>query len=306
MPQRFQHQTALKSLILTECDFSVEALNLILSFPRKLLNLTLCEIFHNQSAAGDHFAFDDTDAFNRAIAQQAGSLKSLHIERSGECLENGKILVLSLSNFTALSHLQLGPFLITKINYDLRAPVPPALRYLRLIRYDVTMLHQKLANKVFSDLSVEALLANSERHRLPFTLDISIYAPPGTHRPLFGVDGVRQDIRPLIHQFRDRFQELQNASSHSRLEEKPKSSIRQTSSRLRILSYSHLNIVPLILHKTNPPRFIVGYDSSHPEQFLTRPSVAFPLALDKDFNGNDEDINIAFHNVDRSNHNFST
>ncbi|KAI1800218.1 hypothetical protein F4811DRAFT_47621 [Daldinia bambusicola] len=307
MLQRLQHQTALKSLIFKECAITIKALSLILSFPMRLLNLTLCEKFRHYPAAGDSFAFDDTDAFNRAISQQRGSLKSLHIERSGECLKNGKVLVLSLSNFATLSHLQLGPFLQTEINYDLRAQVPPALKYLRLIEYGVSMLQVHRANKVFSDMSVEALLANSEKHGLPFTLDISLqYIPLVLHRPLFDFDGARPDIRQLINRFENRFQELQNASTHLRWEERSKSSIRQMSSRLRILSTNRRKNIPGVLRSAGQPKFIVRYDSSHPERFPSIPSATYPLALDKDFNGNDEDINIDFHSVDRTNHNLFT
>ncbi|KAI1474720.1 hypothetical protein K445DRAFT_323546 [Daldinia sp. EC12] len=304
MPQRFQHQTALKSLIFTECVVSIEALDLILSFPRRLLDLTLCEKFYHRRVAGDSFAIEETDAFNRAISQQAESLESLHIERFSQYSDDGKSLVLSLSNFPALTHLQLGPFLQKEFKYILSTPVPPALKYLRLIEYGVSMLQKNRADKLLSDLSVDELLINCKNCGLPFTLDISLqHLPHLLRRPLFNGNDVRSDIRQLVNKLGDRFQELQSASTHPRLEDRSESSIRQTSSRLRILTNRRRNKIPPFLHDEGPPRFLVRYDSSHPERFLRDPYTANAAALDRDFSSDDEDMDTAFHNVDRSNQN---
>ncbi|KAK6956064.1 hypothetical protein Daesc_001334 [Daldinia eschscholtzii] len=304
MPQRFQHQTALKSLIFTECVVSIEALDLILSFPRRLLDLTLCEKFYHRRVAGDSFAIEETDAFNRAISQQAESLESLHIERFSQYSNDGKSLVLSLSNFPALTHLQLGPFLQREFKYVLSTPVPPALKYLRLIEYGVSMLQKNRADKLLSDLSVDELLINCKNCGVPFTLDISLqHLPHLLRRPLFNGNDVRSDIRQLVNKLGDRFQELQSASTHPRLEDRSESSIRQTSSRLRILTNRRRNKIPPFLHDEGPPRFLVRYDSSHPERFLRNPYTANAAALDRDFSSDDEDMDIAFHNVDRSNQN---
>ncbi|KAI1642552.1 uncharacterized protein F4817DRAFT_320668 [Daldinia loculata] len=306
--QDFQHKTMLKSLIFTECVVSIKALHTILSLPKALQNLTLCEMFYHRWMMGDSFAIEDTDAFNHAISQQAESLESLHIHRFSQYSRDGKTLVLSLSNFPALSNLQLGPFRQTQFKYILDTPVPPALKSLRLDEYGISMLEKDRSCKLLSGLSVEELLANSETSGLPFTLDISLqHLSPLLRRPLFNGDDVRPKIRKLINKLGGRFQELQNASTRPRLEANPEPSPAcQAYSRLRILTNKPRKKIPPFLHNEPLPRFVVRYDSSHPERFLHTPYTANPIPPDRDFSSDDEDMDIAFrdNNSDLDMHTF--
>ncbi|KAI0101082.1 hypothetical protein F4814DRAFT_456052 [Daldinia grandis] len=300
--QDFQHKTMLKSLVFTECVVSIEALHTVLSFPRALQSLTLCEMSYHRRVMGDSFAIEDTDAFNHALDQQAESLESLHLHRFRQYSRDGKTLVLSLSNFPVLSSLQLGPFLQTQFKYILDTPVPPALKSLRLNKYGISMLEKDRSWKLLSDLSVEELLANSEVSGLPFTLDISLqHLSPLLRRPLFNGHDVRPKIRELISELGGRFQELQNASTHPCLEASLESSPGcQAYSRLRILTNKPQKKIPPFLHNEAPPRFVVRYDSSHPERFLCNLYTADQIPSDRDFSSEDEDMDIAFRDVNNS------
>ncbi|KAI0844255.1 hypothetical protein F5Y00DRAFT_202499 [Daldinia vernicosa] len=300
--QDFQHKTMLRSLIFTECVVSPKALHAILSLPKALQSLAVCEIFYHHGVMGDSSAIKDTDAFNDAINQQAQSLESLRIyHRFNQYSRDEKTLVLSLSNFPALSNLQLGPFRGTLFKYTLNTPVPPALNFLRLDKYGISRLERGRSCMLLSGLSVEELLANSETSGRPFTLDISLqHLPRLLGRPLFNRNDVRPKIRKLINELGERFQKLQNAS-RPRLEANPESSPDcKAYSRLRILTNKSQHKIPPHLHNEALPRFVVRYDSSHPGRFLDNPYTANPLPPDRDFSSDDEDMDIAFRDTNNS------
>ncbi|KAI1407877.1 hypothetical protein F5Y13DRAFT_205549 [Hypoxylon sp. FL1857] len=299
--ERFGRQTRLKSLVLTECVISIESLHAILSFPTALQTLVLHEKFYHRRGIRDHFAVEDTVAFNRAIAQQAESLEHLDIFRHSAYADGGKTLALSLYDFPVLSHLQLGPYSMLfdgprQFTFALATPVPKALRSLRLNEYSVFMLDDTRANKVLSDLSVAELLVNAEARGFLFTLDLSLQR---VHSPYAQVRARFQDMRPAVRAFVEklglRFQALQEASIRSRPEAVSKGSFGNTvSSRLRFLTNKPRHKIPPFLHDEGPQRFVVRYDSKYPERFLSHPYTANTLPPDRGDSSDDEDMNVAF------------
>ncbi|KAI0839380.1 hypothetical protein F5Y06DRAFT_21241 [Hypoxylon sp. FL0890] len=300
--ERFRRQTRLKSLILTECVISIEALHAILSFPDALQTLVLQEKFYHHWEIGDRFAVEDTVTFNRAIAQQARSLEHLEIFRHSQFANGGKTLVLSLDGFPVLSHLQLGPYLSVRqdgtrnFTFALATPVPEALKSLRLDEYGISMLKDPRANKVLSDLSVAELLKNAEAHGIPFILDISLqHLPPLFARVRFDNQDARPTVRKLIENFQLHFQQRQEASIRSHYEAvSQNSSNGPASSRLRILTNKPRHKIPPFLHDEGPQRFVVRYDSQHPERFLTHPYTANTLPPNRDNSSDDDDMDVAF------------
>ncbi|KAI0376788.1 hypothetical protein F5Y04DRAFT_198183 [Hypomontagnella monticulosa] len=296
---RFRCQTQLKSLVFTECIVSIEALHAILSIPRALKRLVLWEKFSHRIEMGDRFATDESDAFHRAIAQQAPSLEHLDIFHHSQHPESRKTLVLSLSAFPALSHVQLGPFLQSRMhsfNYAVELPVPPALQMLRLNEYAITMLKDHRVDKVFSDLSLNELLRNAEARAVPFTLDISLQHLP---KLLLRTPNTNQDIRPLIHRLvkrlGERFRERQGASLRRKPGVNPELlSDTRTHSRLRVLTNKPRRKIPPYLHNEGSPRFLVRYDSSHQQEFPSEPYIADEVIPDRDLSSDDEDMDVAF------------
>ncbi|OTA99588.1 hypothetical protein M426DRAFT_254068 [Hypoxylon sp. CI-4A] len=296
--ERFRNQTRLKSLTFTECVVSVEALHAVLSFPAALEYFSLCEKFYHKQEIGDRWATEDSGAFNRAISQQAGSLKSLQIYRYSRYVEDKKTLALSLADFRALSHLQLGPYMSRSqtapvFNYSLLTPLPP-LESLRLDDYAVSMLKAPRANRILSELSLDELLANAEERSLSFTLDISLQ-----HLPLLlrGAHLHGQDVRPVVHKLveklENRFQVMQEASIRSRSEQTSDERPSKCSSRLRVLTNKPRHKIPPFLHNEGPPRYVVRFDSSHPERFLSKPYTENIVSSDRD-SSDDEDMDAAF------------
>ncbi|KAI4866487.1 hypothetical protein F4820DRAFT_416730 [Hypoxylon rubiginosum] len=305
--QRFQRKTRLRSLVLTECVVSVEALHLILSFPSALQRLDLCEkYYHHRETGGieDRFAVNKTDAFNRAIAQQSESLQHLHIFCHERFARSEEVLALSLSNFPVLSHLQLGPFPQIRgdrthvSNFILEHPIPPALGSLRLLEYGVYNLRVRPTNKVLSDLSIRDLMKNAEALGLPFTLDISLSKLPHfVTQTRFSMRDERSTIRDLFESFGRMFQELQGALAHSDPESNSESTSdnpNQAFLRLRALTNKPRHKIPPFLHDEGPPRFVVRYDSWHPRKVLFTPYTADPIPHDRDLSSDDEDIDATF------------
>ncbi|KAI0105376.1 hypothetical protein F4776DRAFT_475863 [Hypoxylon sp. NC0597] len=300
--ERFGRQTRLRSLVLTECVVSIEALHALLSFPNALQTLVLHEKFYHHREIGDRFAVEDTVTFNRAISQQAESLEHLEIFRHSQFADGGKTLVLSLDNFPMLSHLQLGPYLSMRADgsryftFALATPVPEALQSLRLDEYAISMLKDSRAEKVLSDLSVAELLMNAEARGFPFTLDISLQHLPRLFAGVrFGNQDARPAVRKLIESFELHFQTRQEASIRSRPEEISKvPSDNQASSRLRILTNKPRYKIPPYLDDEGPQRFVVRYDSKHPERFLSYPYTANTLPSNRDDSSDDEDMDVAF------------
>ncbi|KAI1137642.1 hypothetical protein F5Y05DRAFT_414201 [Hypoxylon sp. FL0543] len=302
---RFRRQTRLKSLVLTECVISIEALLAILSFPAALTTLILREKFYHHREIGDRFAVEDTDAFNRAIAQQARSLEHLEILRHSHFAGAGKTLVLSLDGFPVLSHLQLGPYLSTRqdgtryFTFAIATPVPEALESLRLDEYRVSMLKDPYADKVLSDLSVAELLTNAKDRGRPFTLDISLgHLPSLFSRIVFDAQDARPAVRNLVENFVSRFQQRQAASIRASPEAISIGASNNTaSSRLRFLTNKPRHKVPPFLHNEGPQRYVVRYDSQYPERFLSHPYTANALPPDRVDSSDDEDMDVAFSGI---------
>ncbi|KAI2615329.1 hypothetical protein GGR54DRAFT_296799 [Hypoxylon sp. NC1633] len=306
--QRFRHQTGLRSLVFEECVVSVEALHAILSLPTELRRLTLCEKHHHSWEGSDSFAISDSDTLNAAIAQQASSLEHLRIFRHRRNGETSSKISLSLSTFAVLSHLQLGPFIpgwggeTDQLDYALESPIPPVLQSLRLDEYGVFMIKRRRTDTALSNLLLHELLTNAEARGVNFTLDISFQQ---LHRLLLMHPVNWQRIRPmlrklvgvLVKKLEEQFEQHQDVSvlSHPG---------RQPSSRLRILTNKYHHKIPPYLHGERLPRYVVRYDSHHPERFLPEP-YAYHLASsdgdmnsdDGDMSSDDEDMDVAFRDV---------
>ncbi|XXH02165.1 hypothetical protein Hte_008533 [Hypoxylon texense] len=299
--QRFRRKTCLRSLILTECIVSVEALHLILSFPRALQRLDLCEKYYHPREIGGKFAVNNTEAFNRAIAQQSESLRHLNIFCHKRFTNLEEALALSLSDFPVLSHLQLGPFPQVGAdrnhvsNFILDYPIPPALSSLRLSEYGVHNLMDRSTDKILSALSIKDLIQNAEARGVPFALDISLSKLPyflARHR----LD-VRSSVRGLVERLGRKLRTLQRPPTHSGREsnsEPASDNSNQASSRLRVLTNKPRHKIPPFLHDEGPPRFVVRYDSWHPQEVLDNPYTADPIPLDRDLSSDDEDMDAAF------------
>lgn len=308
--QFFQGKTSLKSLVFTECVVSVEALHLILSFPSALQRLDLCESYYHRShGMRTRFAVDDNDAFNRALSQQSESLQHLNVFCNRKFSKRSKELVLTLSNFPVLSHLQLGPnpeHDDDSSNFVLDHPVPPVLTSLRLSEQEIiSSTSRTTVDRVLSALSVEDLMKNAEARGLPFTLDVVL-------RPLKRFTEPPHNPRiTSLHLFAARFggvfaarfggvfQKLREISSRSSTEpssELPSllDNLNPISSRLRILTYKYHHKIPPFLHGERPPRFVVRYDSWHPDKFVDNPYVADTNPPDEDVSSDDADLEGAF------------
>ncbi|KAI1102420.1 hypothetical protein F4804DRAFT_265013 [Jackrogersella minutella] len=281
----FCRQTQLKSLMLSECVVSVEALGAILSFPRALQSFSLCEKFyHRHDYFNDRFAVEDTDTFNQAIAQQSESLEHLQLFRHSQFSDTGKTLALSLSNFPVLEHLQLGPFLSLRINaqrsfrYILEPPVPPSLKSLWLDEFGLSLFKNACADNILTDMLVADFLANAEAHGLPFTLNVSIQS---LSRMMRRIDLDSQDgglvSHKLIKGLEKQFQQRQDASVRSQPgADSGQFSENRASSRLQIFTNIPGHLIPPFLHNEVPQPLLVRYDSSHPDRFLSTPYVAIP------------------------------
>ncbi|KAI1765680.1 hypothetical protein GGR53DRAFT_519481 [Hypoxylon sp. FL1150] len=306
----FRGKTGLRSLIFTECVVSVEALHLILSFPRALQRLDLCETFYHRSyGIGTRFAVDHNDAFNHAIAQQSENLQHLNIFCNRRFSSDSRQLVLSLSNFPVLSYLQIGPFpkyyfnpLVPSVQYlkfVLDRPVPPVLSSLRLSDQAISIQHIP-TYRMFSVLPVEDLMKNARARGLPFTFDIVLAPlpePPAQAQPTPRL--TPQFVRNFVEELANEFQSLQQISTRPRpalsselpsLPDHPN----QTSSRLRVLTSKYHHKIPPFLHGERPPRFVARYDSWHPEKFLSNPYTADTIPSDWDTSSDDEDMDAVF------------
>ncbi|KAI0172991.1 hypothetical protein GGR52DRAFT_580583 [Hypoxylon sp. FL1284] len=292
----FRRKTRLESLILTECVVSVEALRLVLSLPSALQRLELGEKYFHQREPGGRFAVNDTPAFNYAIAQQSRSLKHLHIRCHRHFTNRPGVLALSLSDFPALSHLQLSPFLRNRTDYThvssfvIDHPMPPALCSLRLTEYDGFMLEAPAVDKILSDLSVKDLVRNAESRGFSFTLDISLLRHLRRHRT---------SLLGPVEQLRQTFEKFQATSARSDAKsnsELSRDRPNEASSRLRILTSKERNKIPPFLHDEGPPRFVARYDSWHPEKFLRHPYTADPIPPDRDLSSDDDIMDAAFNN----------
>ncbi|KAI5860930.1 hypothetical protein GGS23DRAFT_613053 [Durotheca rogersii] len=299
---RFHRQTQLESLTFTECTVSTEALHAVLSFPAALRDFALCETFYHPVEPGDRFAVNDVDALNRAIAQQSGSLERLQIHFHAQYLRHGGTLPLSLSDFTVLSHLQIGPFIRVPTNgthasdYVLKAPAPPRLTSLRLDNYGIVMLREHRVDEILSGLSIGELLANSEARGQSFELSISLERfPPLLRRIRFNSRNTRPVMRRLVERLASLFQRYQEASIQSR----PESTLdgptpHRASSRLRILTHKHRKMIPPFLHNEGPPRFVVRYDSWNPQGFVHDPYPLDIVPLNREISSDDESMDVAF------------
>ncbi|KAI1391778.1 uncharacterized protein F4822DRAFT_105314 [Hypoxylon trugodes] len=312
--EQFRGQTRLRTLTFTECVVSVEALHTILSFPRALTRLALCEKYYHNLEIGDRFAIDYPGELNRALAQQAGSLEHLQLFRNDSYSGNAGTLALSLSNFSALLYLQLGPFLRPRPHdtdpfaYTIEAPVPPALTTLRLDEYMIFMLEDRRTEKVLSDLLVSDLLVNAETRQKLFTLDVSLqHLPRIVARGRFHGQDARPIVRKLVSDFEKRFQQCQEASLRSHLGTSAETNSEQPfenrfSSHLRVLTNKPRHLIPPFLHNEGLPRYIVRYDSAYPDRFLTDPYVADPIPPDRDTSSSDDDddddMDVAFTDAD--------
>ncbi|KAI1778750.1 hypothetical protein F4818DRAFT_227889 [Hypoxylon cercidicola] len=279
--QRYRRKTRLRSLVLTECVVSVEALHLILSFPSALQRLDLCERYYHHRESGSRFAVNDTDAFNRAIAQQSKSLQHLRIFCHEQFTKCEDVLALSLSKFPVLSDLQLGPFPYVRndrphaSNLILDRPVPPALNSLVLLEYEYLNFRDSRIDMFFLDLSVEDLVKNAEARGAPFTLDVSL-RNVSDFPARFNYRRLRPTVRRLVVNFGEKFQGLQGLQGTSARSVEPSSESspdnpNQASSRLRFLTDKPQHKIPPFLHDEEPPRFVVRYDSWHPEKVLSDP-----------------------------------
>lgn len=290
--------------MLTECVVSIEALVTILSFPKALESFSLCEKFYHHHEFNDRFAVEDTDTLNHAIAQQSESLEHLQIFRHSQFSQTGKTIALSLSGFPVLSHLQLGPFLSPHINasnvfnYILEPPAPPALKSLWLDEFALSMFKNDRADELLTDLSVADLLANAEARGLSFTFDVSIQ---NLTRLMRRINFDSQDRPPVMHKLvkklERQFQQRQDASIRSQPEAgSGQHSDSRASSRLRILTNKPRHKIPPFLHNEGPQQFIVRYDSSHPDRFLSNPYPINP-SPEGDSSSDDETMDVAFGNT---------
>ncbi|KAI2470669.1 hypothetical protein F4781DRAFT_421080 [Annulohypoxylon bovei var. microspora] len=298
--QPFRHQTQLKSLLLCECVISIKALHAILSFPKALQTLVLRERFYHSHELNDRFAVEDSDTLNRAIAQQSGSLEYLTIFRYNQFSPTSETIALSLSNFPVLSHLQLGPYLSARRErsfcYVLAPPIPPVLEYLRLEEYGMNMFKSDRAGEALTELLVGDLLANAEARGLSFTLDVSLQTLSRLLQRA-NLDGRDEHsvVRKLVERLEKEFQQRQEASIPQLSEASSKrSSSDRISSRLRILTNKPRHLVPPFLHDEGPRRFVVRYDSSHPDRFLSNPYAANPVSPERESSSDDENMNAAF------------
>ena len=93
----------------------------------------------------------------------------------------------------------------------------------------------------------------------------------------------------------ERFRERQGASLCRKPGVNPELlSDTRTHSRLRVLTNKPRRKIPPYLHNEWSPRFLVRYDSSHQQEFLSEPYIADEVIPDRDLSSDDEDMDVAF------------
>jgi hypothetical protein len=220
-------------------------------------------------------------------------------------------LNLLLSHFHALTHLELSPFFNpgesrqNYCNWRLERPAPPALTYLRLDDYDVPMLTQRKANDVLTAVLIDELFANARSRDLNFELDVPLRRFPAYLRRLRrGIHDQRPMVRKLVEGFVRlvRAREGQEGTPDTQQSQDPRSTTPDLSvCHLRVLTSKRVGVIPPILYGEKRPRFVVRYDSRHPNRFIHNAHQAQSTWQNGDISSEDEDMNVAFSNVDESN-----
>ncbi|KAI1212109.1 uncharacterized protein F4807DRAFT_417566 [Annulohypoxylon truncatum] len=273
--QPFHRQTKLKSLFFDKCTISVEDLHAVLSLPKALQTLVLDEIL----LPGDSSTIKDFSQLNCAISQHSESLEHLTICLRNPCFVITNAITLSLSHFPVLSHLQLNlaPMMIGPgfsgycCRYVLKPPVPRALQYLRLGVYDWSIFRSNYLSETFTGLLVADLLAQAEARGLPFTLDVSFAGYDRfNHRSPFHdyVNPRLLFVKNFEKQCRQFLQFLQYEELSILTNLVPPPTMIRVTPRLRALAHEMWDDVPLFFHHEVQSRFVVRYDSSHPDRFL--------------------------------------
>ncbi|KAF2832633.1 hypothetical protein CC86DRAFT_313826 [Ophiobolus disseminans] len=136
---KIQKSTPLQSLVLIECNVNVRFLDVVLSLPKALQELSIGERLHTFTGCEptrDWRARTSAALFLTALQRQAGSLQRLvHIGGAVQYLtarETDPHGAARLRSFTSLQYLELG--LESHLYYYLRQnQFPPALRTLKML-----------------------------------------------------------------------------------------------------------------------------------------------------------------------------
>ena len=312
-------KTRLTSLVLIECTVSVEALDTLLSLPAALKRLTLNETSHHEPVLEDCFATSNSKLFNRAIAQLRDTLEYLEIMACPSYASApgniGRPLSLSLGDFRALTHLQLGPFRTAprepwyQPNFCvLKSPPPPALTYLRLNQFSQTLLRRSAVDDVLSELLIDDLMLNSAARPGSAPLQVDVVLSNLPQQPLISklMENFAENFRkrqpydrsrpPQAQEMRPPSSETEGSSipsSNSSLrpdsgsgseKSAPLSATASTAAvdqttepRLRILTSERVSVIPPYLYMERPPRFAARYDSWHSNHFISDAHYIYPL-----------------------------
>ncbi len=212
---------------------------------------------------------------------------------------------------------------------SLQHPLPPVLTSLRLDDFLLSLLVPRAANEVLAELRVDELLAAAAARGVPFRLDVALACMNAYLQRLERIRDQRPLVRKLVHGFAENFHKRQERQqrqtlSPSRgsplpseseprakpggLEERPSQSSssppgpeptgsddQRPFSRLRVLTSKRVHVIPPYLHGEKRPRWVVRYDSWHPQRFVPDAHRASLDYVDDDeISSEDEDVEVAF------------
>ncbi|EPS42498.1 hypothetical protein H072_3519 [Dactylellina haptotyla CBS 200.50] len=276
----FKNSTNLKSLTLTECLIDHGALINILSYPKALEQLTILEpmcdwIDAPQPEEGLPLVFIHTDSVNRAIAQQAGTLRYLQLSRRRQGISKFSRMVLNLGGLRKLSTLKIEPVQTIELGQDshweLADLVPPALDTLHLYEVRLHWLNTIGGEKIMARFRVDELIANAATRGAQFTLDVS--AMRYSSQDLVDWKApVREKIMHLENAFYKG--ELPDVSKMTEVKSDggvPRSELRRRFPRLRVMTSKYLGCLPPFLYGERVPPNAVRYDSWYSDRFLASP-----------------------------------